>query len=96
MQAVGQYPDRLIRHASALPSYERPVIKELEAALAGRLFRGIKIDRGECTLAEYVIDPVLKLAGRFGVPCLIDATGNVAAARRLAETGNVSLAISWC
>src|SRR5262249_32041650 len=41
---------------------------------------------GECTLAEYVIDPVLKLAGRFGVPCLIDATGNDAVARRLAET----------
>jgi len=85
-QAVAQYPDRLIPYAYALPSYERPVLKELEAALAGRLFRGIKIHRGECTLAEYVIDPVLKLAGRFGVPCLIDATGNDAVARRLAET----------
>jgi predicted TIM-barrel fold metal-dependent hydrolase len=85
-QAVAQFPDRLISYAYALPNYERPVIKELEAALAGRLFRGIKIHRGECTLAEYVIDPVLKLAGRFGVPCLIDAAGNLAAARRLAET----------
>jgi predicted TIM-barrel fold metal-dependent hydrolase len=85
-QAVAQYPDRLILYAYALPSYERPVLAELEAALAGRLFRGIKIHRGECTLAEYVIDPVLKLAGRFGVPCLIDATGNDAVARRLAET----------
>jgi predicted TIM-barrel fold metal-dependent hydrolase len=83
---VAQYPDRLIPYAYALPSYERPVLKELEAALAGRLFRGIKIHRGECTLADYVIDPVLKLAGRFGVPCLIDATGNDAVARRLAET----------
>jgi uncharacterized protein len=85
-EAVAQYPDRLIAYAYALPSYERPAIKELEAALAGRQFRGIKIHRGECTLAEYVIDPVLKLAGRFGVPCLIDATGNVAVAKRLAET----------
>jgi predicted TIM-barrel fold metal-dependent hydrolase len=84
-RAVAQYPGRLIPYAYALPSYERPVLKELEAALAGRLFRGIKIHRGECTLAEYVIDPVLKLAGRFGVPCLIDATGNAAVARRLAE-----------
>lgn len=83
-QAVAQFPERLIPYAYALPSYERPVLKELEAALAGRLFRGIKIHRSECTLAEYVIDPVLKVAGRFGVPCLIDATGNAAAARRLA------------
>jgi predicted TIM-barrel fold metal-dependent hydrolase len=85
-QAVAQYPDRLIPYAYALPSYERPVLEELKSALAGRLFRGIKIHRGECTLADYVIDPVLKLAGRFGVPCLIDATGNEAVARRLAET----------
>jgi predicted TIM-barrel fold metal-dependent hydrolase len=84
--AVARYPDRLIPYAYALPSYERPVIKELEAALAGRFFRGIKIHAGECTLADYVIDPVLKLAGRFDVPCLIDVTGNVNAARRLAET----------
>jgi predicted TIM-barrel fold metal-dependent hydrolase len=84
-RAVAEYPDRLIPYAYALPHYERPVIKELEAALAGRLFRGIKIHAGECTLAEYIIDPVLKLAGRFGVPCLIDAAGNHAVAKRLAE-----------
>ena len=84
--AVAKYPDRLIPYAYALPHYERPVIKELEAALAGRLFRGIKVHAGEGTLADYIIDPVLKLAGRFGAPCLIDATGNLAAARRLAET----------
>src|SRR5262249_39619544 len=84
-RAVAQFPDRLIAYAYALPSYERPVIKELEAALAGGLFRGIKIHASECRLEEYIIDPVLKLAGRFGVPCLIDATGNQLAARRLAE-----------
>jgi predicted TIM-barrel fold metal-dependent hydrolase len=85
-RAVAEYPDRLIPYAYALPHYERPVLKELEAALAGRLFRGIKVHAGECTLAEYVIDPVLKLASRFDAPCLIDATGNLAAAKRLAET----------
>jgi predicted TIM-barrel fold metal-dependent hydrolase len=84
--AVAEYPDRLIPYAYALPHYERPVIKELESALAGRLFRGIKVHAGECTLAEYIIDPVLKLAGRFDVPCLIDAAGNHAAAQRLART----------
>jgi predicted TIM-barrel fold metal-dependent hydrolase len=84
-RAVAEYPSRLIPYAYALPHYERPVIKELEAALAGRRFRGIKIHAGECRLEEYLIDPVLKLAGRFGVPCLIDAAGNHAAAKRLAE-----------
>jgi predicted TIM-barrel fold metal-dependent hydrolase len=83
--AVAEYPDRLIPYAYALPSYERPVIQELESALSGRLFRGIKIHAGECTLPEYIIDPVLKLADRKGVPCLIDVAGNLAAARRIAE-----------
>jgi predicted TIM-barrel fold metal-dependent hydrolase len=83
--AVTRYPDRLIPYAYALPSYERPVIKELEAALAAKLFRGIKIHAGECTLPDYIIDPVLKLAGRLHVPCLIDVAGNHAAARRMAE-----------
>jgi len=84
-RAVAKYPDRLIPYAYALPNYERPVLKELEAALKGRLFRGIKIHAGECTLADYVIDPVLKLAGRFGVPCLIDVVGRDAVAKRMAE-----------
>jgi predicted TIM-barrel fold metal-dependent hydrolase len=84
-RAVAKYPDRLIPYAYALPNYERPVIKELESALANGLFRGIKIHAGECTLADYVIDPVLKLAGRFGVPCLIDAVGRDAVAKRLAK-----------
>jgi predicted TIM-barrel fold metal-dependent hydrolase len=85
-RAVTEYPGRLIPYAYALPNYERPVIKELEAALSGGLFRGIKIHAGECTLPDYIIDPVLKLAGRFEVPCLIDVAGNHAAAKRLAQT----------
>jgi predicted TIM-barrel fold metal-dependent hydrolase len=84
-QAVARYPERLIPYAYALPNYERPVIKELEAALGGGLFRGIKIHAGECTLADYVIDPVLRLAGRLGVPCLIDVVGRDAVAKRLAQ-----------
>lgn len=82
--AVKKYPDRLIPYVYALPHYERPVIKEVEEALAGRLFRGIKIHVGECTLADYVVDPVLKVAGTYKVPCLIDCAGRLADAKRMA------------
>ena len=84
-QAAAQFPDRLIPYAYALPSYERPVCDELEEALSARGFRGIKIHAGECTLAEYVIDPVLGLAGRYGAPCLIDLAGNHAVAESMAQ-----------
>jgi predicted TIM-barrel fold metal-dependent hydrolase len=83
--AVTRYPDRLIPYAYALPHYERPVLKELEAALRGGVFRGIKVHAGECTLPDYIIDPVLQLAGRLGVPCLIDVAGNHATAKRMAQ-----------
>lgn len=85
-EAVTRYPDRLIAYAYALPSYERSVLEELEAALKGGLFKGIKIHAGECKLPDYIIDPVLKLAGRFDVPCLIDVVGDVAAAERIARS----------
>lgn len=85
-EAVKKYPERLIPYVYALPNYERPVIREIEEALAERRFRGIKIHIGECTLADYVIDPVLKLAGKHRVPCLIDLAGNLAVAERMART----------
>jgi predicted TIM-barrel fold metal-dependent hydrolase len=84
-EAVKKYPRRLIPFLYALPSYERPVIREIELAISDDAFRGIKIHAGECTLAEYIIDPVIRLAGTFPVPCLIDCAGNSAAAARLAE-----------
>ena len=31
-----------------------------------------------------MVDPVVKLAGRFGVPCLIDVKGDIPVAKRLA------------
>lgn len=83
--AVKKYPQRLIPFVYALPSYERPVVKELEEAISERKFRGIKLHAGECKLAEYIVDPVLALAGNLQVPCLIDCGGNLAAARRMAE-----------
>ncbi|HLJ11176.1 MAG TPA: amidohydrolase family protein [Planctomycetaceae bacterium] len=83
--AVKKYPKRLIPFLYALPSYERPVLKEIESAISDDAFRGIKIHAGECTLAEYIIDPVIRLAGSFPVPCLIDAAGNSTVAARLAE-----------
>lgn len=83
--AVKQFPDRLIPYVYALPNYERPVLREIEDALSQRGFRGIKIHAGECILAEYVVDPVLKLAGKCGVPCLIDCGGRLDAAERMAR-----------
>lgn len=83
--AVKKYPDRLIPYVYALPNYERPVLREIEEAVAARGFRGIKIHVGECTLADYVIDPVLKLAGKRSVPCLIDLGGRYADAQRMLE-----------
>lgn len=85
-QAVQKFPRRLIPFLYALPSYERPVIREIETAISDHAFRGIKIHAGECTLAEYIIDPVIRLAGTFPVPCLIDCAGNATVAARLAET----------
>ena len=81
--AVTKFPERLIPYVYALPNYERPVLKELEVALGTGFFRGIKIHKGECTLADYVIDPVLRIAGKHGVPCLIDVGGDLQAATRM-------------
>jgi len=83
--AVNKFPDRLIPYVYALPHYERPVIKEIEEVLSAGRFRGIKIHAGECTLGRYVIDPVLGLAGKYGVPCLVDCLGNYAHAKRMAQ-----------
>lgn len=84
--AIAQYPKRLIPFLYALPNYERPVLAEIRDALTNRGFRGIKIHAGEARLHPYIVDPVLKLAGERGVPCLIDAAGSVSTAQRLAES----------
>ena len=83
--AVAQFPQRLIPYVYALPSYERAVLDELDGAISTLGFRGIKIHVGECTLAEYVTDPVLNLAGERGVPCLIDFGGRLNEVKRLAR-----------
>jgi predicted TIM-barrel fold metal-dependent hydrolase len=85
LDAVRRDPQRLIPYAYALPSYKRPVIEELEHALSELGFRGIKIHAGECSLEGYVIDPVLALAARHGVPCLIDCSGRAGAIERMAR-----------
>jgi predicted TIM-barrel fold metal-dependent hydrolase len=85
-RAVAECPDRLIPYAYALPSYEKPVVKVLGEAVSVRGFRGIKVHGGECTLAGYVSDPVFRLAGELGVPCLVDCKGALSPVRRLAET----------
>jgi len=82
--AVDKFPDRLIPYVYALPNYERPVLDEINHALAELDFKGIKIHIGECTLAEYVVDPVIELAGKHEVPCLIDCAGDYNAIARMA------------
>ena len=74
-EASEAYPERLIPYAYALPHPERPIIPELEQAIAEFGFRGIKLHCGECTVADYVADPVFRLAGKHNVPCLIDLAG---------------------
>jgi hypothetical protein len=83
--AVERFPDRLIPYVYALPSYERPILEQIEWAVSTLGFKGIKIHAGECSLAEYVIDPVIDLAGRLGVPCLIDCMGRYDAIERMAK-----------
>ena len=85
LEAVREFPDRLIPYVYALPQYGHAVLDEIARALTEQGFRGIKIHVGECTLAEYVVGPVFELAARRGVPCLIDCLGNVRAAERLAR-----------
>jgi predicted TIM-barrel fold metal-dependent hydrolase len=84
-EAIGKFPHRLIPYAYALPSYESVVIDQLDQAISEHGFRGIKIHAGECTLADYVIDPVMDLAGKRGVPCLIDCLGRYEPIERMAE-----------
>jgi predicted TIM-barrel fold metal-dependent hydrolase len=81
--AIKKFPGRLIPYVYALPSYERTVLKEIEGVLDKGTFKGIKIHKGECTLAEYVIDPVLKVAGKYKVPCLFDLGGDLETATRM-------------
>jgi predicted TIM-barrel fold metal-dependent hydrolase len=85
-EAARKYPDRLIPFAYAVPSYESAVISELEEALSKKGFRGIKIHTGDSRPVNYIIDPVVRLAGNYGVPCLIDFRGDHVAAHRLASS----------
>ncbi|MGC8577349.1 MAG: amidohydrolase family protein [Thermoproteota archaeon] len=85
LEARKKFPDRLIPYVYAIPSYEKIIIKEIEAAITELGFKGIKIHAGECTLAEYVTDPVVNLAEKLGVPCLIDCMGRYSDIERIAK-----------
>ena len=86
LEAWRKFPNRLIPFVYALPSYERPVIEELRHAITNIGFKEVKIHAGECTLAEYVIDPVIGLAEELDVPCLIDCAGRRSDIKRIAES----------
>jgi hypothetical protein len=83
--AAEKFPGRLIPYAYGLPSYTGDVLRLIERAVREEKFKGIKIHAGECTLAEYVSDPIFALAGGLGVPCLVDCVGRCADVERLAE-----------
>jgi len=85
-EAMEKFPERLIPYVYALPHYERPVLAEIREAITGLGFRGIKIHYVECSLAEHIIDPVIRLAGNLDVPCLIDFGGRLADVERLARS----------
>jgi predicted TIM-barrel fold metal-dependent hydrolase len=84
-RAVEAFPERLIPYAYALPRFDEPVLPQIEHAIRGLGFRGIKIHAAECLLAERVLGPVLELAAQERVPCLIDCSGNARAAERLVQ-----------
>ncbi len=84
-EAADRFGDRLIPFVYALPSYERPVLGEIEEAIGNLGFRGIKIHMGECTLEKYVSGPVLRLAAEYDVPCLIDFIGKYGILRKIAD-----------
>lgn len=85
VRAARKYPDRLIPYVYALPSFTEAVLSQIRVALTELGFKGIKIHAGECTIAEYLINPVIELAGELGVPCLIDCLGRYGDLGRLAE-----------
>jgi predicted TIM-barrel fold metal-dependent hydrolase len=76
-EAVARFPDRLVPYVYALPRYDRPVIQELEQAIAQFGFKGIKMHMGECKVEGYIADSVFALAARYDVPCLIDFAGRL-------------------
>lgn len=52
--------------------------------LSPRGIKGLKMDL-ECDLVPYIVDPVLDLAGRLGVPCLVRLAGRFGLAESLAK-----------
>ncbi len=84
--ASAGFPDRLIPYVYALPGFEGGVIDEIRRAIEELGFRGIKVHVGECSLAPYVIDPVMSLASEAGAPCLVDFGGRLADATRIATS----------
>ena len=85
-RAAEKFKNRLIPFVYALPSYEKPVIAEIEEAIKYLGFKGIKLHIGECTLERYVSEPVLRLAGKYRVPCLIDCAGRYRLMENLADS----------
>ena len=85
LEACRKFPDRLIPYVYAIPSFEKAVNDEIMDAVVKLGFKGIKVHAGEYTIAEYVVDPVIELAEKLEVPCLIDCVGRYSDIKRMAE-----------
>ncbi len=85
LEACRRFPDRLIPYVYAIPSFEKPINKEIKEAVVRLGFKGVKIHAGEYTIAEYVVDPVVELVEKLEVPCLIDCLGRISDVKRMAE-----------
>jgi len=83
--AARAFPDRLIPYAYALPEPGRSIVPDIEDAVTQLGFRGIKIHRGECDLADPALDPVLRFAAERRVPCVVDFLGLLPDLERMAS-----------
>jgi predicted TIM-barrel fold metal-dependent hydrolase len=86
LRAHTEFPDRLIPYAYAVPHIAESALDHVERAVTDLGFRGIKVHGGEARLTEYIIDPVFEMAGKAGVPCLVDFKGELDQATRLAAS----------
>ena len=72
---VSKRPDRLIGFTYARPMYDRDVSAFIRKAFDDYNMKGIKIHRGETSLAPGVMGPVYKAAIEYDYPCIVDTKG---------------------
>ncbi len=74
-EATSQFPDRLIPYVNVEPTYDEAVLDEVDEAVSGLGFRGMKMHLGFGVPPRSIMEPFVRLAGEKGVPILIDCVG---------------------